>query len=400
MSGQIEYREYRAQDFESFHALHDAVFPPVSADQMREWMARPDVTAGVAVRDGEVLGEIPLHIREFVLRPGVTARLAFEHSVCVREELRGQGVGSALQDAMKDFLVGRADCLAVFRGGERTPGYRYYDKNGLRDTCYLRSQKLADPSAVAESDLALQDISQVVEREAEVLAVFASAFGAHGGYEQRRPGFFGPALRNLQWLELQNEFGVYLVDDEAGLAGYCIVSPRQLRSETVQIMELATREGCPDLAERLVRSACSLAADQRAGISVTCQDGARYSALYAKLGFVGAPRGAMIMVTPVDWEGLAAQVWQPQPQLEQVRVDLWTAEEEVTVHRPEGRVERTLVLEMKHHQAVRWLVSRLDLGAAVRQETVSCLGAGPEDLAALARAIPFNAWAVQTIDHI
>jgi predicted N-acetyltransferase YhbS len=400
MSGEIEYREYRDQDFESLHALHDAVFPPVSAEQMRRWMARTDVTAGVAVRAGEVLGEIPLHIREFVLRPGVTARLAFEHSVCVREDLRDQGIGSGIHDNMKQFLPGRAEVLAVFRGGERTPGYRFYDRNGLKDTCYFRSCTLEEPARVPPGDCELRDLSELLEREAEVLGVFQSAFGERGGYEQRGPGFLRTALRNLQWLELRTRFGVYFLEGAGGLAGYCIVSPQQLRSDTVRIMELATRHGDQEGAQRLVRSACGLAAEKGVAITVSCQDFSLYWPVYRGLGFEPAPRGSMIMATPVDWEALAARVWQPQRELADVQVDIWTPDEELTVHRPEGEPDRTITLEMKHDQAVRWLLSRLDLPGAADREMLTCRGATPEDLGALGRAIPFCAWEVQTIDHI
>ena len=48
---EISIREFQPGDIESFHALHDAVFPPVPFEEMRRWMARDDVTAGVAVHD-------------------------------------------------------------------------------------------------------------------------------------------------------------------------------------------------------------------------------------------------------------------------------------------------------------------------------------------------------------
>jgi predicted N-acetyltransferase YhbS len=400
MSAEIEYREYRDEDFESFHALHDAVFPPLTAEQMRQWMARPDVTGGVAVRNGEVIGEIPLLIRDFVVRPGTTVRVAFECSVCVREDLRGQGIGSGIQDTMKQFLPGRAEVLAVFRGGERTPGYRYYAKNGLKDTCYLRSHALGEPGRVAAIDCDLRDISELIEREAEVLALFESAFGECGGYEQRGPGFFEPAFRSIHWMEVQAKFAVYFAEDADGLAGYCVVSPERLRSETVRVMELATRGGDQEVAERLVRSACALAAEKRVGIGVTCQDFSLYWPVYTDLGFQPSPRGSMIMATPVDWEALAAKVWQAHPQLADVEVKLWTPDEEVTIQQRDGKAERIITLEMKHEQAVRMMLSRLDLEDAVATELVTCMGASVADIAALSECLPYTPWEAQSVDHL
>ncbi len=55
---------------------------------------------------------------------------------------------------------------------------------------------------------------------------------------------------------------------------------------------------------------------------------------------------------------------------------------------------------MKHDQAVRWLLSRLDLRAEFEREMLTCHGALRGDVDALGRAIPFTPWEYQGIDHI
>lgn len=398
MIEELDVREFREEDLPSAHALHNDVFPPVPLEEMRRWMSRADVTAGVAVRDGEVVGEIPLHVRRFVIRPGVTARLAFEHCVCVRKEMRGQGVGSAIQQEIRRFMAARADVLSVYRGAERSPAYNYYRNNGLADCCYVRAWTLEDPARVAADPPELCDVPAVLDRAEQFAGAFDDAYAHAGGYEQRLPGFYETAFAQFEAVELQTQYRALVAEGDGGPRGHCIVgiSP----GEAVRIMELATRARSPATADRLVRDACAVAAGADAAVRVMLHDGGVYRPVIEALGFTPEPRGDMIMADPLDAERLANLTWAPQAELADVLVRVWTPEEEVVVHRPGGEPAREVTLEMKHEQAVRWLMSRLDLRAAVRTETVTCRGARPGDVEALSRAIPFTPWEYQAIDHI
>jgi len=399
-NGQTEFREYRPEDFESFLALHNEVFPPVSAEEMDRWMSREDVTAGVAVRDGEVVGEIPLHLREFMVRPGVTVRAAFEHSVCVAQEMRGTGLGTHIQTAIKQFLQGRAEGLTVYRGGERTPAYRFYDKNGLVDLTYHRTYTHHRPGDVASRAFELVEIGALINRESQALRVFEDALGDVGGRQVRRQGFFSDTLANLEMCELKPLLGVFLAEEDHDLAGYCILSLGRQPSDAVHVMELVARGQDLEVRESLLRSACGVAADRSGKLTMSLHDFMATWELTHELGFVGSPRGSMIMGTPLDWEAMAQRVWWSQPTLEGVQVDLFTPEGDVTLCRRGTRPLRTLTLEMKHHQAARYLFSRLDLQAAVDREMVTCLGGSRGDIAALGRAIPFTPWEIRDFEHI
>ncbi|MFW6155699.1 MAG: hypothetical protein ACOC7J_00155, partial [Armatimonadota bacterium] len=116
--------------------------------------------------------------------------------------------------------------------------------------------------------------------------------------------------------------------------------------------------------------------------------------------FEPGPRGEMIMACPLDWEGLASVVWTPRSELANVRVRVWTPQEEFIAHEPGDSPAREITLELKHHQAVRWLMCRLDLPPLVAQEMVTIRGARPGDVEALGHAIPFAPWEYQGIDHI
>lgn len=395
---EIEIREFRPDDIESFHALHDAVFPPVPFEEMRRWMARDDVTAGVAVQDGRIVGEIPLHIRRFVLRPGVSVRVAFEHSVCVDESMRGEGIGTRIQDAMKQFMRERVEALTVYRGGERTPAYNHYEKNGLTDCCYVRLWRHDAPGAVAAPAGELLPAEAILEREEQLAATFRSAYEHAGGYQDRLPGFYQTAFTQLEAVELGSRHTALTIEREGRLLGHCILNV--LEQRPVRVMELATRGRDLATATRLVRAACAVAEQRGESVAAELHDLGACTPAFEALGFQPQPRGNMIMACPLDWERLASIVWVPQSQLADVRVRVWTPREEFVAHEPGGEAEREITLELKHHQAVRWLMCRLDLTPLVAQEIVTVRGARPGDLHALSRAIPFAPWEYQGIDHI
>ncbi|MFO8082187.1 MAG: GNAT family N-acetyltransferase [Armatimonadota bacterium] len=395
---EIEIREFQPDDIESFHALHDAVFPPVPFEEMRRWMSRNDVTAGVAILDGRVVGEIPLHTRQFVLRPGVSVRVAFEHCVCVDETMRGQGIGTRIQDEMKQFMRERVEVLTVYRGGEQTPAYNHYDKNGLTDCCYVRTWKCDAPATVAKAARSLMSSREIMERGDDFAANFRSAYEYAGGYQDRLPGFYETAFTQLEAVELQSDYAALTVERDGRLLGHCILGLRDERP--VVIRELATRGRDLTMATRLLRGACAVAAEREASITAELHDGGAYTRAYETLGFTAQPRGDMIMGCPLDWERLASAIWAPQSELANVRVRVWTPQEEFIAQEPGGEASREITLELKHHQAVRWLMCRLDLPPLVEQEIVTVRGARAGDVEALSRAIPFAAWEYQGIDHI
>ena len=395
---EIEIREFQADDIVSFHALHDRVFPPVPFDEMRRWMSRDDVTAGVAVQDGRIVGEIPLHIRQFVLRPDVSISVAFEHCVCVDESMRGQGVGTAIQDAIRQFMRDRIEALTVYRGDERSPAYNHYDKNGLTDCCYVRAWTLDAPGRVAERLGDIVNTDTILARADEFTASFRSAYRHAGGYEDRLPGFYETAFSQLETVELGSEYVALTVEEHGSLLGHVILALRE--QGPITIMELASGDRESAVAMRLLRGVCAVADQHGRGLTVDLHDGGTYTPLYAALGFSPQPRGEMIMACPLDWERLAKIVWTPQSELADVLVRVWMPHEEFIAHRPVGEPAREITVELKHHQAVRWLMCRLDLPPLVAQEIVTVHGARPGDVEALGRAIPFARWEYQDIDHI
>ena len=135
----LSCREYQPGDTADILEVRNAIFPPLTEEEWDRYC--PGNTASLAYRVGEPVGAIPLDQREFVLAPGLTVPVAFEHGVGVKEEYRSQGIGTAMIEAAREFMADRCDLLMVYRGMERSPGYRFYIKSGHWDLLYTRPAK-------------------------------------------------------------------------------------------------------------------------------------------------------------------------------------------------------------------------------------------------------------------
>ncbi len=399
----IEYREFDPADAASYLRLRNRYYWALSDSFWQEWSRRP-ITAAVALLRGDVVGAIPIYFRDLVVRPGLTARVAWEYAVVVREDLRGQGIGSRLMDAAKAFLRGRALAMMVYRGGERTPGYQFYAKNGHHDLTYLRPWEARSPSpGLAPAGVQLAGPSEVLAHEAEYLEVFRSAYGAYGGYPDRGAGYYVDALWTMEHWRTPGGVTVLTRRGATGeLEGYALLGQVR-RWPSLCLLELATSGGRLDHALPLLQTQLALAAELGVPAMVHAADDAPYAPLFAAVGFRPLPRSersdAITMAHILDPEALARAAWRESGATAGLEVVAWTPERHALLHRgqPGGR---RVTLEMKEAHLARLLLGRLDLVSALRQELVTAQGAGEAEVKAIAAALPYTPWAYHDLDWI
>lgn len=401
---ELQYREMQDEDdVAGYLKLHDTHWPHVSLEFWREWTKTEEVTISLALKNNEVVGGIPFHIREFRIRPDVTIKAAFEFSVLVREDLRDRGVGSKMMDTAKDFLKGRADAMMVYRGGELTPGYNFYAKNKHYDITYLRPRVLRKARDAKGNNVEITDITELYGREDDVLRVFKSAFEGFGGYPERYPGYWKRALNSLIYQEIPQEFKFLYVEEGGVLRGYAIIGKRS-RSNVISILELATLNGEKKPATQLVNCIAEFAVRNNCEVRIHSPDFSLYSDVLREAGFIGIPRSRssmMIMAYIIDPNSLAKKVWRENENLRNVKVSAWSPSRRVILHESEASTpSKEITLEMKDDILTRLLLSRLDLVSAVKQEMVTVVGGDMNDIRDIAYSLPYTPWEHHDIDYI
>ena len=125
----IDIRWDRPSDQQAIRAFLERVGFVVRPPET--WQAL-GMSAATAWRDGRLLGAIPLEPRRLKIGAERCLHSLQQTTVAVDPALRGQGLGSAMQDFIAMNADDKAEAASVFREEPESPGYRWYRTNGFR----------------------------------------------------------------------------------------------------------------------------------------------------------------------------------------------------------------------------------------------------------------------------
>ena len=181
--------EYTSQEVNEVIPFRNETFGQISQEH---WEAM-NCTAVVARQDDRLVGFIPLQYREQCLNPQVTIPVVYENAVGVAQDMRGQGIGTAMIEKAARFISDRADALMVIRGGEQSIGYRFYRKTGHSDLVYARRYTLPPETRLPlghTQEIRVLDRQAWAALEPQLLALYQTQYGRFGGGQQRKPGYW------------------------------------------------------------------------------------------------------------------------------------------------------------------------------------------------------------------
>lgn len=380
-------------EIDAMLSIRNAIFPPISRE---DWLRYPSNTASMAFLDGIPIGAIPLDQRRFQIAPGKIIDTAFEHAVGTRADFRSRGVGSAMIDAAREFLRDRVEALMVYRGAERSAGYRFYVKSGHRDLIYMRPLTWT-PREVEPADVKVEGRDELFAAQPELLRVFNASFGEYGGFRPREVGYWERALNDMIFTVIPQEIIFVRYPAEGDLQAYVIASVRtSVRpDEAVSILELAaTNEGA---ARAAIQGIC--AEGHHRGLPVTtiaCVD-SPFRMLMREMGFEEGIRHTMIMGQAIAPERLFEKVCEDFDAVAELKIKAWSPTHDWTLWEgPDAR--REITIEGKELFLHRLLTRRLDVMAAVEMDLLTIRGEEPDDRERLAAALPYCRWEYHRID--
>ncbi len=380
-------------EIEAMLSIRNAIFPPISAE---DWRRYPTDTASMAFLDGIPIGAIPLDQRRFQVAPGKIIDTAFEHAVGTRADFRSRGIGTAMIEAAADFLRERAEALMVYRGAERSAGYRFYEKSGHRDLIYMRTLS-RPPGDVPAADVGVQGRDELLAIEPELLRVFNATFADYGGFPPRAVGYWRRALSDMIFTVIPQQIIFVRYPTAGELQAYIIASIRTgvRASEAITILEIAATG---DEAARAVIRGISAEGARRGWPvnTIACVDSPFRMVMRAE-GFVEGPRHTMIMGRVIAPERLFAKVCEDCEAIAELKIKAWSPSHDWSLW--EGpRARREITLEGKELILHRLLMRRLDVEAAVASDLLTIHGEEADDRERLAAALPYCRWEYHTID--
>jgi len=388
-------REATRDDVDDVLRVRNAIFPPLTPEQ---YLADPTMTCSIAYLHGEPVGAIPLSVRDFRLAPNVVVRAAFENAVGTREDMRSRGIGTAMIDAAREFLADRCDELMVYRGAERTDGYRFYVKSGHRDLIYLRPMVLRTPQR-REVDVAVQGIPEMRACQSEMLECFNATYGHCGGFPERHSRYWEQQVKSQIYTVLPQETFLIRYPASGALKAYVLAgrSLREDRRGQVNIMEAAGATAT-DIEQALLGLE-DLAA--REGVTIQTRTGADdpLRPTLRTLGFTEGIRTTMIMAQPIHPHALFGKVCEKTALLADLKIDFWAPFADGTLFEgPSAKEEITL--EGKDEVIYRLLNLRLDVRAAFRTEWLTVRNGTDEIVERLADALPYTPWVYHHLDYV
>jgi GNAT superfamily N-acetyltransferase len=209
--------------------------------------------SAITAWDGSTLvGAIPFEPRLLQIDEERCIPTIHETVVAMRPELRGQGVGSKLQNAIFEMCPEGAELVTVFREEPESAAYRWYQKNGFAPAMHVdswfsdASDRCTEPAEYELSCAA--DITDQQWRAIELLRL----------HELLKPGRIHRLLKF--WLQVhpyRSRYSFHMVMQSTGskLKRYALLGVGNMHSETtrVDVLEFCHCDGTPESSRELIQ---------------------------------------------------------------------------------------------------------------------------------------------------
>ncbi|MGQ9661102.1 MAG: GNAT family N-acetyltransferase [Kiritimatiellia bacterium] len=393
--GTLDIREMVPAETDDMLIFRNRIFGQISRTQ---WDAM-QCTAVVAVAPhvpgpGKFWGAIPLQYRAYQVRKDIVLPVVFENAVGVKEEARGKGLGSAMLKEAARFLHDRVEVMFVYRGGERTPGYRFYRKNNHGDLYYVQPL-ISDQPVGSCNTVEVVHVSEALTLESDLLELFSHCYGQMGGYWQRQAGFYERVLTSHVYKN--EEWKLFLDRRSDGLEGYAITNPATLAWKGYCIYEIATtsRRSLRRLIDRIAYEA------KQHNLPVTMPAN-REHPLYGpllELDFRIEDDSPYVLAHMLRPDLIFKRLACASPLREELRLIIATPHRDITVNDP-THPRYSVTLWCKESQLSRLFCCRLDLAVALRTNLVRLSPLPASVLKQLCSIFRFSPWVVFGIDYI
>ncbi len=388
--------EYTPELAEDALRIRNAIFPTVT---LEDWLRTTSMRGSLAYLGDEVVGCIPMDQREFLVAPGTPIAVIFENAVGTREDMRSKGIGTAMIQAAREFLADRIDVMMVYRGAERSPGYRFYVKSGHYDMIYVRHTAWGEPRGGSQG-VTMGGVDEIDADREGIHAAFAATYGGIAGFPRRYSGYQSTQLRHHIYSVLPQSRLLFRYPAQGELEAYCIVGARTAEGAdpSLAILEMASRTG-PEAMRPVLEAVGAEAASRQVAVTRYTSHDDPFRLLAREMGFVEGLRQFMVMAQIIRPQALCEKTCTDLSLLADLKINVWTPTVDYVLHEgPEAR--REITIEAKDTELTRLLCRRLDVRWAIERDIISVRGGTPDISQRLGDAFAFSPWVYHHIDYI
>lgn len=370
--------------------FRNARFGDISREQ---WEAM-GCTAVVARKGGEIHGAIPLQYRQFKINSRVSVPMVCENAVGVAEKSRSLGLGSAMLDVAERALRGRVDAFYVYRGEERSPGYRFYRKTNHGDLYYKCNLALMRPKG-ENNKVEVLNASAAVALERDLLPVFANCYGGFGGYWNRDQGYFRQILDSHVYKN--EDWKLFLLRKGKAILGYAITNPHDPITAGFCIYDFAA----PGIAARqaLLTKIEWVAGRNKQPVTMMANREHPLFQPLLKRGYAYEEQSPFGMARIIRPDRIFARLAHNSMLLQNLHLDARTPHRDLVLNRPaKPKYKATLYLKESH--LTRLLSCRLDMVGALETNMIRMTPLPARVENALCSVLRFCPWVLFEMDFV
>jgi GNAT superfamily N-acetyltransferase len=386
----FDVHELEQSEIPEMLKLRNAIFGHISRDH---WDAM-NCTAVVATKDGELMGAIPLQFRDYKINGEISIPVVFENAVGVSEKARGTGIGTIMLDHAKDFIKDRVDALFVYRGGERTPAYRFYRKTHHGDVYFQRLLRLNNAKC-GDNDVTVHEYEKAIEMEPELLRLFHSYYAGYGGHRKREKGYFKEMVASHVYRE--SEWKLFVTRKNKKITGYAVIKPKHVLWEGWNIYDLAVSDNTA-LKKLLDKIALSAKSRNESVVMPFNPEHKLFKSLI-DYGFKEEPDSPYIMVYVLRPHNIFNKLAKGSPLLSSLELKAVTPHRDLILNQPK-RPKHRATLYLKETQLSRLLCCRLDFMHCLETNLIRMTWVPKSVQRSLHKIFKFCRWNVAMIDYV
>lgn len=239
----ITVRAYNDQDLDAVLAL---VRRSDSTDRTNETWVGNDMTAMLALEDGRLIGIIPFEKRRIVLDGQTKINALWVSAAHVEPDYRSQGIGTRLDNAIKDEFFPEFQAVFVIREDAQSAAYRWYKKLGYQHLSNIFSLKLDIVPAKNNVAFALLETLQEFKNYGVKLKrCFDAHIGSCGGYPDRDEQFWGKKI-DVHYYREYYKYKIVAIEGKKGneVEAYAFLGQTSMRDgiDRFDILEIIVPE--------------------------------------------------------------------------------------------------------------------------------------------------------------